>query len=102
MQMLSLLVGLSMVAVVLFWQHRRVRAMTAQWAAANGYRILETRPAWFPPLRMWLTTSDAQVVVRVKVYDETSRRVRTGCLRLGAYWRGLADGHSAQVRWEDA
>ncbi|HET6430855.1 hypothetical protein [Dyella sp.] len=101
MHVLPLLAGLAILALAFYWQHRRVRAMTAEWAAAHGYRILDIRLAWFLPLRMWLTTSDAQVVVRVKIYDERSRRVRSGWLRLGAYWRGLADGDSAQVRWED-
>jgi hypothetical protein len=102
MPVLSLLVVFSIVAAAFYWHRRRVRTMTAEWAAANGYRLLESRPAGFPPLRMWLTTSDAQVLVRVKIYDEASRRVRSGWLRLGAYWRGLADGDAVQVRWEDA
>ena len=86
----------------LYWYYARTKAMIHDWAAANQVRLLESRRLWFPPLGMFLTTSKSQSIVRIRVYDETTHRIRSGWLRLGSYWWGVLDADAIEVRWEDA
>ncbi len=96
------LLFLLLVPVYLHWYFAGTKAMVAVWAAANRMRILESRRLWFPPLGMFLTTSKSQVIVRIRVYDEMTQRIRSGWLRLGSYWWGVLDADAVEVRWEDA
>ena len=93
---------LILVPLYLYWYFARTKAMVEGWAGANRMRILESRRLWFPPLGMFLTTSKSQVIVRIRVYDETTQRIRSGWLRLGSYWWGVLDADAVEVRWEDA
>ena len=70
--------------------------------AATRMRILESRRLWFPPLGRFLTISKSQAIVRIRVYDETTQRIRHGWLRLGSFWWGVLDADAVEVRWEDA
>ena len=101
MHALVSMAALLILPIGFYWYLRLVRSRAAAWAATSGFRLLETRHAWFPPLGMQFTTSDSQVIVRVKVNDENAHRIRSGWLRLGSYWRGLADGDAAEVRWDN-
>ncbi|GAB2543653.1 hypothetical protein [Rhodanobacter koreensis] len=83
------------------WYHARMKSMLAAWAKANRFTILEARRGFFPPLRMLLTTSREQALMHVKVYDESTHRIRSGWLRLGSYWWGLLDADAIEVRWEN-
>jgi hypothetical protein len=101
MRLLLPLLVLVLLPLYVYWDIRRVKAMVAAWAALNRCRMLESRRAWFPPLGMFLTTSKYQVIVRIRVYDETTHRIRNGWLRLGSYWLGLLDANAIEVRWAD-
>ncbi|HEY1589606.1 MAG TPA: hypothetical protein VGG00_07715 [Rhodanobacter sp.] len=83
------------------WYYARMKSMLAAWATANRLTILETHRGFFPPLRMLLTTSREQALLHVKVYDESTHRIRNGWVRLGSYWSGLLDADAIEVRWED-
>lgn len=96
-----LFILLLLMPLYLWWWYRRRKAMIAEWAAANRFTLLEAKQSFFPPLRLWLTTSREQVVMRVKVYDESTHRIREGWLRLGSYWWGLFDADAIEVRWEN-
>jgi hypothetical protein len=97
-----LIIVLLLIPFYICWYYARLKTMLATWAAANQYKILETRRGFFPPLRMLLTTSKEQTLMHVKVYDESTHRIRNGWLRLGSYWWGLLDADAIEVNWDDA
>lgn len=97
-----LIIVLLLIPFYIYWYYARLKSMLAVWAASNQFKILETRRGFFPPLRMLLTTSKEQTLMHVKVYDESTRRIRSGWLRLGSYWWGLLDADAIEVNWDDA
>ncbi|CAM0997582.1 Lipoprotein [Rhodanobacter sp. Root179] len=99
------LLPLCLVALVLasYYGYRRylkARALLQSWADANSYRILHAKRRLLMPLGMFFTTSRSQVVYHVAVYDDSLKRIRSGWVRLGAYWTGAMDGDAIEVRWE--
>lgn len=88
-------------AIYLCWNIVRTRAMVAAWAELNGCKMLEWRRSWVPPLNLWVTSSRSQVIVSIRVYDETTHRIRSGWLRLGSFWWGLLDADAIEVQWQD-
>jgi hypothetical protein len=85
--------------VSLYWLDRvRRRKSLFRWASESGYRLVDfgqpipTEASPFP-----LSASKSQQVFWIEVEDRTGNR-RSGWVRLGSMWRGLAS-RSADVRW---
>ena len=97
-----LLLAALLVAAFLLLHYRRARALLDDWIGSQQLQLLHAHLALAPPLSMLLTTSKAQVVYRIRVYDPAQQRIRSGWLRLGGYWRGLADAEASTVRWDEA
>ena len=88
--------------VTLYWLDRvRRREALFRWASRNGYRLLAfaqpilTEASPFP-----VSASKAQQVFKVEVQDEHGKR-RSGWVRLGDAWRGLASERTDEL-WESA
>lgn len=92
-----------MIAYTTWWFHR-TRTMVNRWAEHNRLKVLEYSVMPFPPyppIMVTLTTSRNQLIVRMRVFDESTRRIRTGWLRLGTFWWGLLDVDAVEVFWAD-
>jgi hypothetical protein len=87
--------------VSLYWLDRvRRREALFRWASANGYRLLSFKqPIVSEASPFPFSTSKAQAIFRVEVEDREA--LRSGWVRLGNAWRGLASG-VADVRWKSA
>lgn len=99
--MLLSLVAIALICWMLYRRHVNARALLQSWADANGYKILHAKHRLFMPLELILTTSRAQVVYHVALYDTTRRRNRSAWVRLGKFWTGAMDGDAIDVQWED-
>jgi hypothetical protein len=89
------------VAAYQYWWFVHSRALLRAWAAGNHFDLLKCRRPWFfIPWRMWFTTSKAQAVFQVTVFDPSVKRVRTGWVRFGSYWTGLLDDEAVDVTWD--
>jgi hypothetical protein len=90
-----------LLAVSLYWLDRvRRREALFRWAAENGYRLLSfQQPIVSEASAFPFSASKAQAIFRVEVDGSAGRR--SGWVRLGSAWRGLASGN-AEVRWESA
>ena len=79
----------------------RRREALSRWAAGGGYRLIAFRhPLMTEATPFPLPASKGQHVVRVEVEDREGVR-RSGWVRLGSPWRGLAS-RRADVRWAAA
>jgi len=94
------LIVLALAACYGYRHYLKARALLQSWADANSYRILHAKRRLLMPLGMFFTTSRSQVVYHVAVYDDSLKRIRSGWVRLGAYWTGAMDGDAIEVRWE--
>lgn len=92
---------LVLIPLYLYWYSARIKSMLAAWAAANGFTVLEAKRRLFPPLRMLLTTSKQQTIIRIKIYDLATHRIRNGWLRLGSYWWGLLNDDAIEIAWDE-
>ena len=100
----SLLLSVVFLALICWVVYRRyvdARALLQAWADANGYRILHAKHRLFMPLGLILTSSRAQVIYHVALYDTARKRNRAAWVRLGTYWMGAMDGDAIDVRWEN-
>ena len=100
--LLALTLPAVLLLVTLYWLDRlRRREALFRWACRNGYRLLSfgqpllTEASPFP-----VSASKAQQVFKVEVEDGLGRR-RSGWVRLGDAWRGLA-ADRAEERWASA
>lgn len=89
-------------ALVVYWHVRRVKQVLANWAALHHLKVLDYSrlflPPW-PPAVVLVSTSKSQVLLRVRVYDERSHRIRHGWVRLGSWWWGLLDADAVEAFW---
>ena len=86
------------------WWFYRTRTMVNRWAEQNRLRVLDYSVMPFPPYPpalVTLTTSTNQLIVRMRVYDNSIHRIRTGWLRLGTFWWGLLNVDAVEVFWAD-
>jgi hypothetical protein len=78
---------------------RRAGQMLTEWAARNGYRIIESRRLYIFRGPYFSMSSRAQIIYRVTVQDAQGN-IRRGWVRCGSYflgpWRDVV-----AVRWED-
>lgn len=91
------------IAYTTWWFHR-TRTMVNRWAEHNGLKVLDYSIMPFPPyppIMVTLTTSRNQLIVRMRVYDDSMHRIRTGWLRLGTFWWGLLNVDAVEVFWAD-
>ncbi len=89
------------IAYTTWWFHR-TRTMVNRWAEHNGLKLLDYSIMPFPPyppIMVTLTTSRNQLIVRMRVYDDSIRRIRTGWLRLGTFWWGLTNIDAVEAFW---
>ena len=94
-----ILLVIAAAAVSLFWHFSRSRSILENWAAQNGYEILERQYRTFFKGPFFWTSSRGQMVYYVKVRDQ-SGQVRTGWVRCGGWFLGMFSD-KADVRWED-
>jgi hypothetical protein len=99
---IAIVIALVLIPPYMYWYFARTKSMLATWAAANGFTVLESSRTPFPPLRLLLTTSKQQTLMRIKIYDLSTHRIRSGWLRLGTYWWGLLNDDAIEVNWDDA
>ena len=85
--------------VMIAWHFSRSRSLLDQWAADNGFRIIESSYRNLVRGPFFWTTSKGQTVYRVTVEDGSGRR-RSGWVRCGGWFLGLLSDR-VQVRWDD-
>jgi hypothetical protein len=88
-----------LVAGYLAWSFSRSRSLLEQWAADNGFEILEREYRTFRRGPFFWTSSKNQAVYHVKVRDREGN-VRSGWVRCGGWFLGLLSDQT-EVRWED-
>jgi hypothetical protein len=98
---LAIGVPVVLLVVSLYWLDRvRRREALFRWAAANGYRLLSFKqPILSEASSFPVSVSKAQAIFWFQV--EGKAGPRSGWVRLGSAWRGLASS-VAEVRWESA
>jgi hypothetical protein len=92
-----------LVAASVYWHVRRVKRAVARWAQRHGCKVLEYHQAFLPslpPLGLAMRTWRTQTLVHIRVYDEASRRIRQGWMRLGTFW-GFFEDEATEVFWAD-
>lgn len=96
---LSLALPAVLLAVSLYWLDRvRRREAVFRWASESGYRLISyQQPVLVEASPFPVSWSKSQHVFRVEVEHSDGSR-RTGWVRLGSAWRGLA-ARTADVRW---
>ena len=87
------------IAVALWWNFSRSRALLRQWAQENGYEILESHYRVFRKGPFFWTSSRGQTVYYVKTRDRQGY-LRSGWVRCGSWWWGLWSDQT-EVRWEN-
>ncbi len=89
-----------LLAVTLYWLDRvRRREAIFRWASRHGYRLIAFRqPILTEASPFPFSASKAQQVFKVQVKDGFGK-LRSGWVRLGDAWRGLA-ADKADERWE--
>ncbi len=90
--------GIAVAALSLVWRSRRSLAMLQEWAARNGYSLLQYNNSYFFRGPFFWTSSKGQVVYRVVVSDGMGN-TRSGWVRLGSWWLGLLSDE-AEARWD--
>jgi len=95
----AIAVFLIAVFVVVDWYRiTRSRSILMKWAAWNGLQILSSKRAFWTGAFNPFTTARSQVVFWVRVRDGAGRD-RSGWVRCGSFWGGLARSQ-AEVKWE--
>ena len=95
-----MLIGFAVVVVVMtVWSFSRGRTLLNRWAEVHGFEILhsECRTLCAGPFT-W-TSSRNQMVYFVRVRDHEGRE-RSGWVRCGSFWSGIAS-EKTEVRWKD-
>ena len=93
-------IAIAMLVILSFvWQVRRSRSRLDQWAAQNGFRIIESSYRNLVRGPFFWTTSKGQTVYRVTVEDASGRQ-RSGWVRCGGWFLGLWSDQ-VTVRWDD-
>lgn len=83
----------------LIWTFRRSASLVDRWAGENGYDLIDSSYAWFPPPgRFLLTTTRGQAIYRVTVRD-AGGNTRRGWVRCGSWWAGLFSDR-VEVLWD--
>jgi hypothetical protein len=98
MEWLVVLVVLLGIGVLIF-HYRRAGSILDNWAAENGYRILESELRWSGRGPFFFTTARGQEVYRVTVEDQGGT-IRRGYVRCGSYFFGMLSD-KAEVRWDN-
>jgi hypothetical protein len=95
------LVGVIGVVLVLSMAHRSSRSnqMIDDWAAAHGYRVINTEHRNFIRGPFFWTTSKGQTVYHVTFADAEGRR-RRAFVRCGS-WLGGLWSDKVDVAWEE-
>ncbi|MFC5525320.1 hypothetical protein ACFPPA_06150 [Rhodanobacter ginsengisoli] len=99
--MILIVMAAGIIAYTTWWFHR-TRTMVDRWAEHNGLKVLDYSIMPFPPyppIMVTLTTSRNQLIVRMRVYDDSIHRIRSGWLRLGSFWWGLTNIDAVEVFW---
>ena len=81
------------------WQFSRSRTILEQWAAENGYQILERERRYMRLGPFWWRTGKNQQVYYVRVRDGSGRE-RSGYVRCGSWLAGMLSSQ-ATVAWDD-
>jgi len=97
---LGFAVAIAGVGFIFYWQFSRSRSLLREWAAQNGYEILQGEFRFLRRGPFFWTTSKGQTIYRVTVRDKQSQ-VRSGWVRCGGWWLGLWS-HKTEVRWDTA
>ncbi len=82
------------------WWLCRTRTMLNRWAERNGLKLLDCSVMPFPPyppIRVTLTSSRSQLIVRMRVHDDRIHRIRQGWQRPGSFWWGLLNIDAVEV-----
>ena len=85
--------------VMIAWHFSRSRSLLDQWAADNGFRIIESSYRNLVRGPFFWTTSKSQTVYRVTVEDGRGS-IRKGWVRCGTWLAGLWS-RQVDVRWDD-
>ncbi len=94
---IALVVGLPVAYVI--GTYRRAGRMLSQWAARNGYRIIESERRYIRKGPFFWTSSNNQIIYRVTIQDAYGNTHR-GWVRCGSYlWGPWKD--ELDVRWEN-
>lgn len=83
----------------IYWTSTRSRTIIENWAADNGYRLIDARAPFINRGPFFWTTSRGQTVYRVSVEDK-SGQTRRGWGRCGNWLGGLLSDQ-IEVRWDD-
>lgn len=97
---LAPLVILTLILGSYFWSKVRSKMILEKWAFENGFRIVDSKRAFFNGGFSWLTTSRNQKVYSITVRDEKGRE-RSGWLRCGSYFGGIFWSDKAEVKWKE-
>lgn len=97
---LFLLFGFVIVVAIasIFWQFSRSREMLEQWAAENGFQLIEARYRWIVRGPFFWTSSKGQTVYRIAVMTREGHR-HTGWARCGGWFFGLFT-YKVSVIWD--
>lgn len=90
--------GTAGVVLYMVWYFSRSRRLLDQWAAANGYRILESEVRLFFRGPYFMISSNAQTVYRVKVLDRQGN-TKSGWVKCGSFFLGVFED-KVEARWE--
>jgi hypothetical protein len=94
---IALIVGLPIVYVI--GNYRRANRMLSQWAASNGYRIIESERRRFFKGPFFWSSSNNQIIYHVTIQDAYGN-IHRGWVRCGTYfWGAWTD--ELDVRWDE-
>jgi hypothetical protein len=95
--MVLILLGLPVAYVV--GTYRRAAQIFAEWAATNGYRIIESERMFVRKGPFFYTSSNSQIIYHVTVQDAQGN-IRRGWVRCGSFWFGPWQ-NVVDVRWDE-
>ena|SRR5205814_9183863 len=81
------------------WNFNRANSMLRDWAASNGYTIVEKEYRSFFKGPFFWTASRSQIIYRVVIRDD-ERNVRSGWVKLGSWWFGVLS-NQVDIRWDE-
>jgi hypothetical protein len=91
--------GVLIVIASIAWSFQRSSSILENWAASNGYRIVQKEYRNVARGPFFWTTARGQTVYRVVVEDRNGN-TRTGWVRCGSWWLGLFSD-DMDVRWDE-